>query len=289
MDHLRPLPRRKPDVRSTDRRPPHRTPHHAQKQVPRRGPRPVPHLRARHPRPETPLRRSRPLRPGPLAGRPTRHPQQTLRQYPGPRQHRVASAPCTTPAASCTTWLTRPKKANADSSSGALSTCPRTLHRHKTVPRPTPPGGRGRGWVRSARLNQQPDLSPSTRRICLLPLLPLLPLPPDPNAPLPFAHPSLPCPLLAECKGQAKSRPQSSAGHLSIEDAITMKGRVAPETWDTEMLCLRPKRTDAVFPTFSRAFTSSAACSPSAPTSGSRAWTSASAAPTVVLWAAARR
>jgi len=60
------------------------------------------------------------------------------------------------------------------------------------------------------------------------------------------------CPLLDECQGKAKARDQEghTPGHLTINNAIALKSRVSQTTWDTEMLCLRPKRTDCVLPEF---------------------------------------
>lgn len=59
------------------------------------------------------------------------------------------------------------------------------------------------------------------------------------------------CPLLAECAGRAKSI-EAPGGHLSIRDAIDQKARVGKATWESEMLCLRPSRRDAVLPEFNR-------------------------------------
>jgi hypothetical protein len=59
-----------------------------------------------------------------------------------------------------------------------------------------------------------------------------------------------PCPLLDDCGGRAKSL--DDAGHLSIADAITLKGRVGLATWQAEMLCHRPRRTNCVYPEFDR-------------------------------------
>ena len=61
-----------------------------------------------------------------------------------------------------------------------------------------------------------------------------------------------PCPLAAECAGKAKGRDRNhqTPGHITIDDAITLKGRVGDETWKSEMLCLRPKRTNCVLPEF---------------------------------------
>ncbi len=62
------------------------------------------------------------------------------------------------------------------------------------------------------------------------------------------------CVLLAECGGRAKSRAEGGMerepGHLSIGDVIVMKGRVSESTWAAEMLCLRARRSDNVFPEF---------------------------------------
>lgn len=60
------------------------------------------------------------------------------------------------------------------------------------------------------------------------------------------------CPLVDECAGKAKLRDQSgeTAGHLTVNNAIALKSRVSASTWDSEMLCLRPKRLDCVLPEF---------------------------------------
>tara|TARA_R110002111_G_scaffold94826_4_gene146963 strand:- start:210 stop:1094 length:885 start_codon:yes stop_codon:yes gene_type:complete len=61
-----------------------------------------------------------------------------------------------------------------------------------------------------------------------------------------------PCPLAPECAGKAKGRDRNDQvpGHITIDDAIALKKRVGNETWNAEMLCLRPKRTDCVLPEF---------------------------------------
>lgn len=61
-----------------------------------------------------------------------------------------------------------------------------------------------------------------------------------------------PCPLAAECCGKAKGRDRAEqvAGHITIDDAIALKKRVGVETWNAEMLCLRPVRSDCVIPEF---------------------------------------
>lgn len=59
------------------------------------------------------------------------------------------------------------------------------------------------------------------------------------------------CALQPECAGRAKTRPPNLAGHMHIDDAITSKQRVGLEQWESEMLCLRPRRGDTVYPEFS--------------------------------------
>ncbi len=59
------------------------------------------------------------------------------------------------------------------------------------------------------------------------------------------------CALYPECQGRAKrvDNPKEG-GHVAIDDAIDQKGRVSVSAWACEMLALRPKRDDAVFPEF---------------------------------------
>jgi hypothetical protein len=54
------------------------------------------------------------------------------------------------------------------------------------------------------------------------------------------------CQLLPECQQRAKH----ANGFFPIDDAIAMKGRVSIDTWETEMLCLRPAIRGCVYPTF---------------------------------------
>ena len=65
-------------------------------------------------------------------------------------------------------------------------------------------------------------------------------------------HQCVSCPLFDDCGGRAKQRDAAgqSPGHVRIADAIAMKMRVGVATWESEMLCLRPRREDAVFPEF---------------------------------------
>jgi hypothetical protein len=55
------------------------------------------------------------------------------------------------------------------------------------------------------------------------------------------------CPLHPECKGALR---KAEGGYVSIEDAIRMKQRVSIETWNAEMLCLKPSQEKAVFANF---------------------------------------
>jgi hypothetical protein len=97
-----------------------------------------------------------------------------------------------------------------------------------------------------------------------------------------------PCPLAAECAGLAKARDRAgkAPGHITITDAIAMKARVSRESWNAEMLCLRPKRSDCVLPEFDPAI-HTVARAPDI----SAAWPIVAGmdfgirAPTVVLWA----
>ena len=61
-----------------------------------------------------------------------------------------------------------------------------------------------------------------------------------------------PCPLAPECAGRAKGRDRrnETPGHITIDDAISLKKRVGHNTWNAEMLCNRPQRSDCVIPEF---------------------------------------
>lgn len=56
------------------------------------------------------------------------------------------------------------------------------------------------------------------------------------------------CALFPECKG--KLRHVADGGFMHIDDAIRMKHRVSVETWQAEMLCLKPSQQNAVFANF---------------------------------------
>lgn len=58
------------------------------------------------------------------------------------------------------------------------------------------------------------------------------------------------CALEPECGGRAKERAEGESGHVQVDDAVAARGRVSQGTWESEMLCLRPRRTDAVLPEF---------------------------------------
>lgn len=74
----------------------------------------------------------------------------------------------------------------------------------------------------------------------------------------PASRPCAGCPLQSECSGRAKlvelgtpgRRRPGEGGHVPIDDAVQLKSRVDQITWDTEMLSLRPRRTDAVYEGF---------------------------------------
>lgn len=94
------------------------------------------------------------------------------------------------------------------------------------------------------------------------------------------------CPLGDVCAGKAKARDAAgqAPGHVSVDDAITLKSRVSSATWTAEMLSLQPSRRDSVLPEFDQS-RHVAPASPSKPGEmllcgmdfGMRA-------PTVVLW-----
>jgi len=65
-------------------------------------------------------------------------------------------------------------------------------------------------------------------------------------------HACVACPLENECAGRAKARDAEgrTPGHISVRNAINLKSRVDKATWDAEMLCLRPRRSDCVLPEF---------------------------------------
>lgn len=58
------------------------------------------------------------------------------------------------------------------------------------------------------------------------------------------------CSLFPECGQKAKK--EGRTGHIPIQDALQMKSRVSLPVWNSEMLCLRPIRTNSVFPEFDR-------------------------------------
>lgn len=62
------------------------------------------------------------------------------------------------------------------------------------------------------------------------------------------------CGLYGACEGRAKKRDAagSPSGHISVEDALVQQARVGEATWASEMLCLRPRRSDCVLPEFDR-------------------------------------
>ncbi len=98
------------------------------------------------------------------------------------------------------------------------------------------------------------------------------------------------CDLWIECAGRAH-RPEQ-AGHVRVEDAIGLKGRVGEASWEAEMLCRRPQRSDCVLPEFDvRVHVVDRDPSPASdlPGSGELPWVCGMdfgfRSPTVVLWA----
>lgn len=72
------------------------------------------------------------------------------------------------------------------------------------------------------------------------------------------------CAMSPECAGRAKlerltvegksaGSGAGAFGHITIDDAVRMKSRVGRATWEAEMLCLRPRRDDSVYPEFDAA------------------------------------
>jgi hypothetical protein len=106
----------------------------------------------------------------------------------------------------------------------------------------------------------------------------------------PPARPCESCALFPECAGRAKREaepPPIIGGHISISDAIVLKSRTDQATWESEMLCLRPQRSDSVFPEFDPAMHVAAFEPASDP--GAVTWVAGMdfgfRAPTVILWA----
>lgn len=60
------------------------------------------------------------------------------------------------------------------------------------------------------------------------------------------------CPLEPDCHGGLRDKQPGQIGHYRIDDAIAARRRVSKELWEAEMLCKRPSRRGAVFPTFDR-------------------------------------
>jgi len=54
------------------------------------------------------------------------------------------------------------------------------------------------------------------------------------------------CPLWDDCRGSAKE----ASGFVRIDDAIAQRQRCSDDAWASEMLCLRPRRSDCVYANF---------------------------------------
>jgi hypothetical protein len=111
------------------------------------------------------------------------------------------------------------------------------------------------------------------------------------HIPLPILTDAPDCSLLTECQGRAKTL---ASGHITIEDALTQKSRVSSPTWGSEMLCLRPRRSDSVIPEFNAAihvvkqlpWDAPTEDGPLAPVCWVGGMDFGYRAPTVILWAA---
>jgi len=55
------------------------------------------------------------------------------------------------------------------------------------------------------------------------------------------------CALWGACRGRARS----ARGFIRVDDALSQQARSDRQAFESEMLCLRPSRSDAVFPAFS--------------------------------------
>ncbi|MCG3180566.1 MAG: hypothetical protein BIFFINMI_02928 [Phycisphaerae bacterium] len=60
------------------------------------------------------------------------------------------------------------------------------------------------------------------------------------------------CPLWEDCGGRLRAKRRAQCGHVRIADLAAARRRVGRETWESEMLCLRPSRREAVFERFAR-------------------------------------
>lgn len=98
------------------------------------------------------------------------------------------------------------------------------------------------------------------------------------------------CTMWPACQGRAKERDEqrSPPGHIEVCDALRQQQRVSDATWNSEMLCSRPRRSDCVLPEFDRAVH---VVSQLPPEQHGSTWIGGLdfgiRAPTVVLWARA--
>jgi hypothetical protein len=59
------------------------------------------------------------------------------------------------------------------------------------------------------------------------------------------------CGLWEHCGGRAKiEEVMGAGGHVRVDDALTQQSRVDQSTWESEMLCLRPRKTGLVLTEF---------------------------------------
>ncbi|HPO93744.1 MAG TPA: hypothetical protein PL072_09780 [Phycisphaerales bacterium] len=143
----------------------------------------------------------------------------------------------------------------------------------RSMPLQGPWGDHVRGCVEALSTLHEPgglmsrivdDSAPATRRVFRWGVLDVL-------APCPTAHTCDTCIIHDDCQGRIKQRDQRPAhahGFISIDDAVRLRSRVDRQTWESEMLCLRPNRSRTVYPMFDPAIHVVPAPAPGPPPSG---------------------
>lgn len=95
------------------------------------------------------------------------------------------------------------------------------------------------------------------------------------------------CTLEADCDGRARR----GVGYFNVDDAIRQKARSSTDMWLSEMMCVRPSRSDCVYPEFDATVhvREHAPTVEPAATPGSSLWIGGMdfgyRSPTVILWA----
>ncbi|MFG0253195.1 MAG: hypothetical protein ACF8NJ_10010 [Phycisphaerales bacterium JB038] len=88
------------------------------------------------------------------------------------------------------------------------------------------------------------------------------------------------CRLWPDCGGRARA----GRGHIAVDDALQQLARTERETWRAEMLCLKPSRRNAVYPTFAREVHVRAWVGPTRPGVCVGGMDFGFRSPTIVLW-----